>query len=168
MTRSDSPSETSEPSRTTGSDAPAKTRVPPSAPPDAPVVVPSPLASLSSPPQPAAMASIATTSSISNLCHVILKMTPFAPAPPGSAGVSPSDAAGRKSASRRHGVGRPEPPFDSEAGEIAQRREPRERLALELADALPRQIELVPDRLERPRLALEAEAQLEDAALTLR
>src|SRR5829696_3065580 len=176
MTRSDSPSETSEPSRTTGSDAPAKTRVPPSAPADAPVVVPSPLASSSSPPQPAAMASIATTSSISNLCHVILKMTPFAPAPPGSAGVSPSDAAGRKSVWALNRQGRPKPPFDlllcgrlgGEAGEIAQRREPRERLALELADALPRQVELVADRLQRPGLALEAETQLEDAPLALR
>src|SRR5207253_11443127 len=41
--------------------------------------------------------------------------------------------------------------------QVAQRAEPRERLALELADALARQVELVPDRLERPRLALEAE-----------
>src|ERR671938_779014 len=51
--------------------------------------------------------------------------------------------------------------------EVAQRAEPGERLALELADALPRQVELVPDRLERPRLALEAEAKLEDAPLPL-
>jgi hypothetical protein len=52
--------------------------------------------------------------------------------------------------------------------EVAQRAEPGERLTLELADPLPRQVELVPDRLERPRLALEAEAQLEDPPLTLR
>ena len=52
--------------------------------------------------------------------------------------------------------------------QLAQRGEPRERLALELADALARQIELVADRLERPRLALEAEAQLEDPPLALR
>src|SRR6059058_3217610 len=49
--------------------------------------------------------------------------------------------------------------------EVAQGAEPGERLALELADALARQVELVPDRLERPRLALESEAELEDAAL---
>ena len=47
-------------------------------------------------------------------------------------------------------------------GELTQRREPLERLALELADALARQVELAADRLERPRLALEAEPQLED------
>src|SRR5690348_7009016 len=55
-----------------------------------------------------------------------------------------------------------------EPGELAQRREPRERLALELAHALAREIELVADRLECPRLALEPEAQLEDAPLALR
>src|ERR671938_337459 len=52
--------------------------------------------------------------------------------------------------------------------EVAQRAEPGERLALELADARPRQVELVADRLERPRLALEAEPQLEDPSLALR
>src|SRR4051812_20602814 len=52
--------------------------------------------------------------------------------------------------------------------ELAERRESCEGLALELADALARQVELVADRLERPRLALEAEAQLEDAPLALR
>src|SRR4051794_12336972 len=54
-----------------------------------------------------------------------------------------------------------------ETGQLAECREPRERLALELADALARQVELVADRLERPRLALEAEPQLEDAPLAL-
>src|SRR4051794_12910599 len=52
--------------------------------------------------------------------------------------------------------------------EVAQGAEPGERLAFELADALPRQVELVPDRLEGPRLALEAEPQLEDPPLPLR
>src|SRR5205085_2820830 len=52
--------------------------------------------------------------------------------------------------------------------EVAQGAEPGERLALELADPLPRQVELVPDRLERPRFALEAEPQLEDAPLPFR
>src|SRR5215218_3173243 len=52
--------------------------------------------------------------------------------------------------------------------EIADRREPGQRLRLELADALARQVELVPDRLERPRLAFEPEPQLEDAPLALR
>src|SRR4029450_5757451 len=42
-----------------------------------------------------------------------------------------------------------------------------QRLALELANALAREVELVPDRLERPRLTLEPEAQLEDAPLPL-
>ena len=55
-----------------------------------------------------------------------------------------------------------------EAGEIAQRGEARQCLALELPHALPREVELVTDRLERPRLALEPETQLEDPALTLR
>src|SRR5581483_452102 len=40
-------------------------------------------------------------------------------------------------------------------------------LALQLADALARQVELVSDRLERPRLAFEAEPQLEDPPLPL-
>ena len=57
---------------------------------------------------------------------------------------------------------------DRDRAELAQRRQACERLSLELPDALARQIELVPDRLERPRLALEAEAQLEDAPLALR
>src|SRR5262249_24264744 len=54
-----------------------------------------------------------------------------------------------------------------QAGQLAERGEPRERLALELPDALARQVELVADRLERPGLALEAEAQLEDPPLPL-
>src|SRR4051794_39885324 len=54
-----------------------------------------------------------------------------------------------------------------ETGQLAECGEPRERLALELPDALARQVELVADRLERPRLALEAEAQLQDAPLAL-
>src|SRR5262249_42107979 len=54
-----------------------------------------------------------------------------------------------------------------ERREVAQRGEARERLALELPDALARQVELVADRLERPRLALEAEPQLQDAPLAL-
>src|SRR5262245_48547699 len=59
-------------------------------------------------------------------------------------------------------------PLGGERDEVAQRREAREGLALELADALACQVELVADRLKRPRLALEAEAKLEDPALTLR
>src|SRR5689334_22038939 len=55
-----------------------------------------------------------------------------------------------------------------EPSELAESSQPRERLTLELPDALTRQVELVPDRLERPRLAFEPEAQLEDAPLALR
>src|SRR5207244_3237225 len=55
----------------------------------------------------------------------------------------------------------------SDGLELAQRGEPRQRLALELTDALSGQIELVADRLERPGLALEAEPQLEDPPLPL-
>src|SRR2546423_6774322 len=51
---------------------------------------------------------------------------------------------------------------------VGQPAEPGQRLALELPDALARQVELVADRLERPRLALEAEPQLEDPPLALR
>src|SRR5439155_4065995 len=54
-----------------------------------------------------------------------------------------------------------------ERDQVAQRREAGQSLALELADALARQVELVADRLQRPRLAFEAEAALEDAALPL-
>src|SRR5437763_12673372 len=42
-----------------------------------------------------------------------------------------------------------------------------ERLRLELADAFPRQPELLADRFQRRRLAVEAEAQLDDPALPL-
>ena len=55
-----------------------------------------------------------------------------------------------------------------EPGEVAQRLEALQRLALELTDPLAREIELVPDRLERPGLALEPEAELEDPPLALR
>src|SRR4051794_35064723 len=55
-----------------------------------------------------------------------------------------------------------------ERGELAERREPAQCLSLELAHALAGEIELVPDGLERPRLALEPEAELEDAPLALR
>src|SRR5205085_10136811 len=51
--------------------------------------------------------------------------------------------------------------------QIPKGAEAGQRLVLELADALARQVELVPDRLERPRLALEAEPQLEDPPLAL-
>src|SRR4051795_10216361 len=54
-----------------------------------------------------------------------------------------------------------------EAGELAQRGKPRKRLALELPDALARQVELMADRLERPGLTVEAEPQLQDAPLAL-
>src|SRR5438045_3394577 len=40
-------------------------------------------------------------------------------------------------------------------GKVADRGESRERLALELANPLASQVELVADRLERPRLTLE-------------
>ncbi len=52
-------------------------------------------------------------------------------------------------------------------GEVANRGQPLESLRLELANALARQSELGPDRLERPRVALEAEAELEDPPLAL-
>jgi hypothetical protein len=54
-----------------------------------------------------------------------------------------------------------------DALELAQRCEAGQRLPLELADALTRQVELVADRLERPRLSLEPEAELEDPPLAL-
>src|SRR4029079_3149850 len=55
-----------------------------------------------------------------------------------------------------------------EAGEVAQGLEALERLTLELTNALAREVELVANRLERPRLALEPEAELENAPLALR
>src|SRR5204863_2609075 len=51
-----------------------------------------------------------------------------------------------------------------ERDEVAKRGQPRQSLALELPDALARQVQLVADRLERPGLALEPEAQLKDPA----
>src|ERR671935_2451975 len=61
----------------------------------------------------------------------------------------------------------PSEPLGGDCLQLAQRREACQRLALELANALTRQVQLVADRLERPRLALEAEAQLEDPPLAL-
>src|SRR5215211_469787 len=52
--------------------------------------------------------------------------------------------------------------------EVAQRGQPCKGLALELPHALAREVELLADGLERPRLAFEPEAELEDAALALR
>src|ERR1700693_3543663 len=52
--------------------------------------------------------------------------------------------------------------------QVARRREAGQSLPFELAYALAGEIQLVTDRLERPRLAVEAEAELEDAALALR
>src|SRR5207253_9984082 len=54
-----------------------------------------------------------------------------------------------------------------ERDQVAQRRKAGESLALELPDAFARQVELVADRLERPGLALEPEAELQDPALPL-
>src|SRR3954447_970072 len=50
---------------------------------------------------------------------------------------------------------------------VAEGRKTRERLALQLPHPLASQVELVADGLERPRLALEAEPQLEDPPLAL-
>src|SRR5262249_29079316 len=76
-------------------------------------------------------------------------------------------AGARNEGRRRVLRGRPATRSGGQAGELAQRRQPRKGLALELTNALARQVELVTDRLERPRLALEAEPQLEDPPLTL-
>ncbi len=54
-----------------------------------------------------------------------------------------------------------------DVNQVAQRAEPSERLPFELPDPLAREVELVTDRLERPRLAVEAEAELEDPPLAL-
>src|SRR5919197_2021895 len=87
-------------------------------------------------------------------------MTPSCPPPlAGQAELCPDRAPGARV--ERSSSGR-------DRDEVAQRPEPGQRLALELPDALAGQVELVADRLERPRLALEAEAKLEDAPLALR
>ena len=57
--------------------------------------------------------------------------------------------------------------LSGERGKLTKRCEPRERLALELTDALARELELVADRLERPRLTFEPEPQLQDPPLAL-
>src|SRR5436309_8858591 len=64
--------------------------------------------------------------------------------------------------------GRIFPRLRGERDQVSQRRQAGECLAFELPDALAGQVELVADRLERPGLAFEAEAQLEDAAFPLR
>src|SRR5215212_9360982 len=60
-----------------------------------------------------------------------------------------------------------EPRSGGDGNHVAEGRETRERLALQLPHPLAGQVELVTDRLERPRLAFEAEAQLEDPPLAL-
>src|SRR6266542_1994928 len=55
----------------------------------------------------------------------------------------------------------------SDGDHVPEGRKARERLALQLPHPLAGQVELVSDRLERPRFALEAEPQLEDPALPL-
>src|SRR5262245_17743974 len=60
------------------------------------------------------------------------------------------------------------PVLGGDRGEIADRSEAGECLSLELAHALARETQLVADRLERPRLAVEAEPKLEDPPLALR
>src|SRR5205823_1368376 len=53
-------------------------------------------------------------------------------------------------------------PLGRDVDQVAKRAEPRERLPLELPHPLAGQVELAADRPERPRLALEPEAELED------
>ena len=67
---------------------------------------------------------------------------------------------------RRSRCGRPVYAASEASSRSAARRD--KRLALELANPFAGEIQLVTDRLERPRLALEAEAQLEDPPLPLR
>src|SRR5262245_25064024 len=50
-------------------------------------------------------------------------------------------------------------------GQVAQGGQTRQGLSLELPDALSREVELMADRLERPRLALKTEAKLENPPL---
>src|ERR687891_2865374 len=66
------------------------------------------------------------------------------------------------------GMGQPGLLGGCNRGEVAQGCEALECLALELADALAREAQLGADCLQRPGLALEPEAQLEDAPLPLR
>src|SRR5436190_1133159 len=87
------------------------------------------------------------------------------PATSTSSSSSAASSAGRRrslrssrSRSRRSSPPRAASPpgrLSRDADQVAQRAEPGERLALELADTLAREVELVADRLERPRLALE-------------
>jgi hypothetical protein len=78
IARIDSPSDTSAPSRTTGSEAPAKTSVPPVAPSSACVVVAPASSSSSSPPQPAATSANASAMRRSkNLSDFPLTISPF-------------------------------------------------------------------------------------------
>src|SRR5262249_25538259 len=85
------------------------------------------------------------------------------PPPPTARAARRTAPAGGDSASEGFGSGLSRGDRD----QVAQGPEPGERLALELADPFPRQIELVADRLERPRPPLEAEPQLEDPPLAL-
>src|SRR5215210_4920049 len=56
----------------------------------------------------------------------------------------------------------------SDGNHVAERGKTRKRLALQLPHPFACQIELMPDRLERPRLAFESKAQLENPPLPLR
>src|SRR5262245_14802502 len=68
--------------------------------------------------------------------------------------------------SSRRGDDEPDP-LGGDGSELAKSCEALKRLALELAHSLAGEPELGADRLERPRVALEAEPQLENAPLPL-
>src|SRR3954452_3511973 len=90
--------------------------------------------------------------------------------PPSLAGVWPRMGRRGKGPLRRPLIPLADTSFllGGDVDQVAQGTQPGKCLPLELSHPLARQVELVPDRLERPRLALEPEPQLEDAPLTLR
>jgi hypothetical protein len=95
--------------------------------------------------------------------HVFAAEAGFCPPPPQTLSVSHRRKIIMAAAKRRPDLSA----LSGERDQISERGEPSQRLAFELSHALAGQVELVADRLERPGLALEAEAELEDPALPL-
>src|SRR4029079_17215372 len=163
ITRSDSPSETTAPSSEVGSEAVPNTSVS--------LVAPVRVVAASVTAVTVSATATAASSTFSPLPIVLL--CPRLPLTPGRARPPHSMTAKQQKGcsvaplvrdGRNPDVGRR---LRGQRGELAERGESAQRLSLELPHALARQVQLVADRLERPRLALEAEPQLEDPPLAL-
>src|SRR4029079_16161232 len=160
ITRSDSPSETTAPSSEVGSEAVPNTSVS--------LVAPVRVVAASVTAVTVSATATAASSTFSPLPIVLL--CPRLPLTPGRARPPHSMTAKRQ---KGCSVARARATAESDAGrglrgqrgELAERVEPAQRLSLELPRAFARQVQLVADRLERPRLAPAAQTPPEDPPL---